>query len=116
MKKELKEVNISLPITVVNEDGTPFIETPINPLQQKWEDKGYNKNSSGCECRPIIINNSDNKILMNYSCLLCSSTECYHSKYWVVPEEDKEAYNEYLDNVKKFFKKHNPVISKKLVL
>ena len=45
---------------------------------------------------------------MNYGCVLCHNNKCRHSRYWEVPEEDKEEWEKYLQEIKEYNRKHNP--------
>ena len=92
------------PLTIVNEDGTPF-DPPENPLKEKWE-KLYPPTRYGQPCGIILGYTSDGKPIANYSCILCHEEKCPHSEYWKVPDEDKEVYEEYQRQVENYHRTH----------
>lgn len=59
---------------------------PINPLQEKW-DKLY----------PPIPKPEYSQVCDGYSCMWCG--RCPRGEYWVVPEEDRNIYEAYKQEV-----------------
>ena len=110
MSKEsvINEDEIKLPLKIVMEDGTPLEDMPRNPLIDKWKKEGCTKNRFGNECSDILGYYEDGRPIVNYSCVLCSSNDCYLSDAWKVPEEDKETYEKWQNEVKEFYKLHSP--------
>ena len=96
------------PLKVVMEDGEPLENVPSNPLRDKWEKEGYTKDCYGGNCNYILGYYEDGRPIPNYSCVLCLSKNCYLSNGWVVPEEDKEAYEKWEKAVDDFYKLHSP--------
>ena len=71
-------------------DGTPF-NPPRNPLKEKWA-----KLYPPCS----LSDNGD----FDYSCILCSN--CPNSEDWKVPEEDKEVYEQWRNDVISYIQEH----------
>jgi len=83
-------------LNVVNEDGTDVaLEYPKNPLKEKW-DKLY----------PPIPMPQYSQVCDGYSCMWCG--RCPEGDNWKIPEEDKEVWEEYLNQIKEYNKIHNP--------
>lgn len=83
-------------LNIVNEDGTPLgFEVPINPLKEKW-DKLY----------PPVPMPQYSQVCDGYSCMYCG--RCPNGKNWVVPEEDREIWEQYQEQLRKYNKVHNP--------
>lgn len=118
MSKELvvTEDKINTPLKIVMEDGTPLESVPRNPLIDKWKKEGHTKDSLGNECSDILGYYKDGRPIVNYNCVLCSSSECYLSDAWKVPEEDKETYEKWQKEVKEFHKLHNPEMFNKYLI
>lgn len=74
-------------LIVINEDGTDF-NPPKNPLADKW---------SKSECSHPT-----------YHCMYCD--KCHHGDYFEVPDEDKEEYAKYLNELSEYNKIHNPLL------
>ena len=71
-------------------DGTPF-NPPRNPLKEKWA-----KLYPPCE----LSDHGD----FDYSCILCS--KCPNSEDWKIPEEDKEVYEQWRNDVISYIQEH----------
>ena len=97
---------ISLIRDIVTKDGTSLSEAPKNPLIEKWENK-YTLDRFGNQCQDVLGHYEDGRPIVNYECVLCSSKRCYKSDKFEVPEEDKEAYEKYLEQLNEFFKEHD---------
>ncbi|MBO5386856.1 MAG: hypothetical protein J6A59_01755, partial [Lachnospiraceae bacterium] len=95
---------------IYNEDGTEC-KPPINPLLCKW-DKLYLPRRYDRECNPILGYQPNGTPYMNYTCVLCTETKCRNSSCWEVPEEDKEEYNNYLKEYRRYMEEHNPSVYK----
>lgn len=80
--------------TISNEDGTGY-NPPINPLKEKWE-KLY----------PPIPMAQYSQVCDGYSCMGCG--RCPYGDYWEVPEEDKEVWEQYQEQVREYNRIHNP--------
>lgn len=91
---------------IINEDGTE-LNYPKNPLKEKW-DKLYPPTKYGEPCSPILGYQDNGAPYMNYGCVLCTETRCQHSTRWKVPEEDKETWEQYLQDIKEYNRIHNP--------
>lgn len=98
---------ITLPLKIVNEDGTSIEDFPKNPLKDRWE-KQYQLDKFGRPCSPIAGYQEDGRPYMNYGCVLCCSTQCHHSDCFIIPEEDKQVYEEYKNQIKEYNRIHNP--------
>lgn len=98
---------------LVNEDGTKF-DPPKNPLIEKW-DVLYPPTRHGEPCGPVIGYFEDGREMMNYSCVICRNAKCRHSDSWRVPEEDKEAYNDWMREYEEYINKHNPCFKEKII-
>ena len=102
------------PITLVNEDGTDInFEYPQTDLYDKW-DKKYPPTRNGKPCSNVLGYQDDGTPIMNYTCVLCGETKCRHSSNWIVPEEDKETWEQYINAIREYDRVHNPSIAKKL--
>lgn len=87
-------------LNVVNEDGTPFdFEHPKNPLKEKW-DRLY----------PPTPMPQYSQVCDGYSCMWCG--RCPNGSNWKVPEEDKEVWEQYLEQCKEYDRIHNPNLFK----
>ena len=87
-------------LNIVNEDGTPFdFEYPENPLKEKWN-KLY----------PPIPMPQYSQVCDGYSCMWCG--RCPKGSYWVVPEEDKEIWEQYREQIREYDRIHNPNLFK----
>ena len=84
---------------IVNEDGTSLDDMPINPLKEKW-DKLY----------PPIPKPEYSTICDGYSCSYCGI--CPNGSLWVVPEEDKQVWDEYQRKLSDYNREHNPSMYK----
>lgn len=83
-------------LNVVNEDGTPLgFEHPENPLKEKW-DRLY----------PPTPMPQYSQVCDGYSCMWCG--RCPSGSNWKVPEEDKEVWEQYLEQCKEYDRIHNP--------
>lgn len=83
-------------LNVVNEDGTPLgFEYPENPLKEKW-DKLY----------PPKPMPQYSQVCDGYSCMWCG--RCPEGEYWEVPEEDKEIWEQYREQLREYERIHNP--------
>lgn len=71
-------------------DGTLY-NPPKNPLKDKW-----GKLYPPCD----LSNHGD----FDYSCILCD--KCPNSEYWDIPEEDKEVYEHYRTDYRKYIEEH----------
>lgn len=112
--KQNKESDLTLPLQIVNEDGTDTnFEYPENPLKDKW-DKLYPPTRDGKPCGPVLGYKEDGLPIMNYTCVLCHEEKCQHSSYWKVPEEDREEWEKYRQAVLEYHKIHNPSMVKTL--
>ena len=67
---------------------------------------------NGIPCGPYLGKFDDGKPIMNYTCVMCYEEKCQHSDNWKVPEEDKEEYEKYLEQVEEYNKTHNPTLYK----
>ena len=94
------------PIEIVNEDGTSIDDFPENPLKEKW-DKLYPPTRNGKPCSNILGYSDDGTPIMNYTCIFCTEL-CQHSDKWKVPEEDKEEWDKYMEEIKEYNRIHNP--------
>ena len=99
---------IRFPIELVNNDGTSMDDFPKNPLEEKW-DKLYNINKYGTACSPVLGEQEDGTPIMNYGCVLCHSKRCHRSDSFVVPEEDREVYNQYQLDVERYMIQHGNI-------
>lgn len=88
--------DIYFPLEVVNEDGTPIdFERPEFPLKEKW-DRLY----------PPTPNAKASQVCDGYSCMWCG--RCPNGEYWKVPEEDKEVWADYQQQLLEYDRIHNP--------
>ena len=62
-------------------------------LVEQWKNEGYTKNNFGNECNDILGYYEDGRPIMNYSCVLCTSPNCFKSEGWKIPEKDKVTYD-----------------------
>lgn len=110
----LEEYGIKLPLKLVNEDGTDM-ELPETTLFERM-DKDYPPFNDKFmkPCSPILGEYEDGRPIVNYSCVLCSSTKCRHSDSFIVPEEYREEYKRYQTEVKQYFDTHNPNIKENI--
>lgn len=91
---------IKTPIEVTNEDGTSLgFGFPKNPLKEKW-DKLY----------PPIPMPQYSQVCDGYSCMWCD--RCPHGDRWKVPEEDKEIFEQYQEQIREYHRIHNPSLFK----
>lgn len=95
--------------TVINEDGTDTSDFPVNPLKEKW-DKLYTPMKDGKPCNYILGYKEDGTPIMNYSCVLCHEEKCQYSNSWKIPDEDKDEYAKYEEQIREYHRKHNPAI------
>lgn len=105
--------NITFPLEIIMEDGTSLEDMPKNPLIDKWIKEGHTKDIFGNDCSDILGYYDDGRPIINYSCVLCGSNNCYLSNFWKIPEEDKEAYKKWKDKVREFYKQHSPEMYRK---
>lgn len=83
-------------LNVVNEDGTPLdFEYPKNPLEEKWS-KLY----------PPTPMPQYSQVCDGYSCMWCG--RCPNGENWKVPEEDKEVWEQYQEQIREYNRVHNP--------
>lgn len=80
-------------IEIVNGDGTSLDDFPKNPLKEKW-DKLY----------PPIPMPQYSQVCDGYSCMWCG--RCPNGDKWEVPEEDKEVWEQYQEEVRKYHARH----------
>lgn len=106
----INEDNEFLITEILNEDGTSMDDYPKNPLIEKW-DKLYPPMRFGNPCSPIVGYYPDDFPIPNYGCVLCNNEKCRHSNAFIIPEEDKEVYEEYRKKVDEYNEIHNPSIS-----
>ena len=99
--------NIQFPIELVNNDGTSMDDFPENPLKEKWDKLIPVKD--GVQCSPILGKSETGSPIMNYGCVLCHDKTCHHSDSFIVPEEDKEIYDEYQRQCSEYNKLHGNV-------
>ena len=97
-----------LELTLIMSDGTPLTEAPKNPLTEKWE-KNYTLDRFGKQCQDILGHYEDGRPIMNYDCVLCTSKMCYKSDKFEVPEEDKEVYENYMEQLDSFYEEHSTI-------
>ena len=106
----MKDENIKFPLSLINEDGTSKDDFPENPLLDKWI-KLYQKREDGALCCDEY--REEGKLpIMNYNCVLCSSSKCFKTNNFIIPEEDKEVYKAYNKSVDEYNKLHNPRLYK----
>ena len=87
-------------IKISNEDGTPLgFECPENPLKEKW-DKLY----------PPIPKPEFSQVCDVYGCIWCD--RCPRGDNWKVPEEDREVWEQYQEQLYEYHKIHNPSLFK----
>ena len=98
-------MEITTPIILVNNDGTPMDDCPTNPLIDKWR-KLQPVRDDGIRCDSVLGKFEDGRPMMNYGCVLCHEKTCQHSDSFEVPEEDKEEYQAYLDELEAYHEKH----------
>ena len=90
IREELSPFHI---VRLVNDDGTSF-NPPINPLKEKW-DRLY----------PPIPMPQYSQVCDGYSCIYCG--RCPRGENWVVPEEDVDEWNRYMNELSKYLNSHN---------
>lgn len=90
---------------LVNNDGTSMDDIPQNPLEDKWRQNNM-INWRGNRCNDVLGYYEDGRPIVNYSCVLCKSSNCYLSDFFHVPEEDKEIYEKYKEDLKQYHKLH----------
>lgn len=83
------------PIKLVNEDGTDLGNFPKNPLEEKWS-----------RLYPAVPKPEYSQVCDGYSCMCCG--RCPKGDYWEVPEEDKEVWDKYQNDILEYYKLHNP--------
>lgn len=106
-------INPEYKLEIVNEDGTGIDDFPKNPLKEKW-DKLYMTDLFGRPCNPISGYQENGRPYENYGCVLCHSKTCHHSDNFIVPDEDKEVYAEYKQQIKEYNMLHNPEMMAKI--
>ena len=79
---------------LVNGDGTPMNDFPKNPLKEKW-DKLYPPTPMPQFCQ----------VCDGYSCIYCG--RCPKGSLWEVPEEDREIWEKYMQEVREYNRTHN---------
>ena len=94
------------PFKLLTEDNVSLEDAPKNPLIDKWKAEGYTKDEYGKACSAVLGHQEDGRPIMNYNCVLCHSSNCYLSDDWVVPEEDKEAFEKWQRAVSEFYRTH----------
>ena len=77
----------------LNEDSINMIETPVNPLLEKWL-KLYPK-------KKVCIMLEENNV-ENYGCINCD--KCPEGYLFEIPNEDLEEYKEYLKKLDEYKK------------
>lgn len=82
------------PIKLINEDGTDLSNFPENPLEEKWH-----------RLYPPIPKPEYSQVCDGYSCMHCG--RCPKGSYWKVPEEDKEVWDKYQEEIMEYHKNHN---------
>ena len=87
------------PIEIVNEDGTSIDDYPENPLKEKW-DRLY----------PPKPMPQYSQVCDGYSCMWCG--RCPQGEHWKVPEEDKEVWEKYQQEVLEYNILHGNFIRK----
>lgn len=101
-------------IRIVNEDGTDVdFEYPKTDLYDKW-DRLYPPTRYGKPCSTVLGYMEDGAPIMNYGCVLCHNEKCRHSDSWVVPEEDRDAWEASKQAIREYDKMHNPTSAKLL--
>lgn len=85
-------------IEIINEDGSVY-DPPKNPLKDKWN-KLY----------PPSPMPQYSQVCDGYSCMWCG--RCPNGSYWKVPEEDKEVWEQYLEQCKEYDRIYNPNLFK----
>ena len=101
--------DMKFPIKLVNEDGTDLVLPETTLFERLDRDyppfiEKFNKPCIG----PILGYQKNGAPIMNYTCVLCSSTRCRHSDAFIVPEEYREEYERYQIEVEQYFDTHNP--------
>lgn len=74
---------------ILNEDGTVYCPPP-NPLKEKWAEL-----YPGCD-------------VIGYKCMFCG--KCPLGDYWKVPEEDRDVWRAYLQDVRQYHIDHGNTI------
>ena len=83
-------------LNIINEDGTPIdFEYPKNPLKEKW-DKLY----------PPKSMSQYSQVCDGYSCMWCG--RCPKGSNWKVPEDDREVWEHYQEQLREYGRIHNP--------
>jgi hypothetical protein len=83
-------------IEIFNEDGSIY-DPPRNPLEDKWR-KLY----------PPIPMPQHSQVCDGYSCMWCN--RCPEGDDWKVPEEDKEVWEQYQEQIREYDRVHNPIL------
>lgn len=79
---------------IVNEDGTDY-NPPQNPLKEKW-DRLY----------PPTPMPQYSQVCDGYSCMWCG--RCPSGSNWKVPEEDKDVWEQFIEQRREYDRVHNP--------
>ena len=80
---------------ILNEDGTEY-SPPRSPLKEKWE-----RLYPTCES-------------MGYGCIFCGKCPC--GDYWKIPEEDKDAYDAWVQAVRQYNIEHGNECLPRIIL
>lgn len=86
--------DFKVPFLIVNEDGTEY-DPPKNPLEEKWN-----------TLYPEIEKPEYSQVCDGYSCMWCG--RCPKGSKWVIPDEDKEVWDQYQREVDRYHEMHNP--------
>lgn len=89
-----------IPFIIVNEDGTD-LDFPKNPLEEK-RNRLY----------PTIPMPQYSQVCDGYSCIWCG--RCPKGDHWKVPDEDKEIWENYQNQIKEYHRIHNPSMFKRI--
>lgn len=81
---------------IINEDGSVY-DPPKNPLKDKWS-KLY----------PPTPMPQYSQVCDGYSCMWCD--RCPEGSNWKVPEEDKEVWEQYQEQIREYDRVHNPIL------
>lgn len=76
----------------LKENDEFFRNMPQNPLMEKWL-KEY----------PPVSMPNESTVCDGYSCMWCS--RCPYGDNWACPEEDREEYDKYLEELKLYLSK-----------